>query len=64
MNFPGIFSVIIDVDVECKIVDDNYDWLKPFRIYLMMIEEAEHCKAFVTCRKLTKVETKQLASIL
>ena len=63
-NFPGIFSVFIDVNVKFKIVYDNYDWFKQFWIYLIMIEEAEHCNAFVIFRKLTKVQTKQLASIL
>ena len=63
-NFPGIFSALIKANVKFKIVYDNYDWLKQFRIYLIMIEEAEHYNAFAIFQKLTKVQTKQLASIL
>ena len=55
--------MLIDVNVELKIVNDNYDWLKQFWIYLIMIEEAEYGNAFVIFQKLTKVKTKQLASI-
>ena len=63
-NFPGIFSALINANVKFKIVYDIYDWLKQFQIYLIMIEEAEHCNAFAIFQKLTKVQTKQLASIL